>query len=189
MENNNKRESERKPRLSASMITAIAAGIVSLSALGVSIYEAYLMREQQAASVLPIIDFWSAYGPESGYSLNLANKGLGPAFIKDISVTVDGKEQNHWTAVTRAITGQPVPHGESALIGSVLAPGDAGALITIPDPERGTEIWRQAMRMSMQVCYCSVFKNCWLTDVADLNTGTPRTLEADACPEPTGKGF
>lgn len=171
------------------MITAIAAGIVSLSALTVSIYEAYLMREQQAASVLPIIDFWSAYGPDAGYSLNLANKGLGPAFIKEISVTVDGKDHANWTAVTKAINGQSVPHGEAALIGSVLAPGEAGALITITDAESGTAIWREAMRMSMQVCYCSVFRNCWLTDIADLNTGTPRTIEIESCPESSSKNF
>ena len=171
-----------KPRITASMITAIAAGIVSLSALTVSIYEAYLMREQQAASVLPIIDFWAAYDPGKGYSLHLANKGLGPAFVKHISVQVDNAFGKHWTDALHKITGRQVAHNESALMGSVLAPGETGELVGIGNPEDGTAVWGQAQRVTLRVCYCSVFQDCWVTTVKDLNTGKPFSEAIEACP-------
>lgn len=180
---------ETRGRISSSMITAIAAGIVSLSALGVSIYEAYLMREQQAASVLPIVDFWSAYDHRAGYSLNLANKGLGPAFVRDIEVSVDGTPLKHWTAVTKALTGELVPHAESAIIGSVLAPGDQVAMLAIDEPGIATTVWQSASRLAIKVCYCSVFEHCWFTIVSDVNTGTPENMKIDACPIGKGRGF
>lgn len=164
------------------MITALAAGVVSLSALGVSIYEAYLMREQQAASVLPIIDFWAAFEPGSNYSLHLANKGLGPAFIKHINVLVDKEPMDNWYAVTKALTNRDIPHNESALIGSVLAPGETGNMLGIPGDPEGTEVWENAHRIDLVICYCSVFGNCWTTTISRLNTGTPNTVESSACP-------
>jgi hypothetical protein len=164
------------------MITALAAGIVSLSALTVSIYEAYLMREQQAASVLPIIDFWAAYSTDHSYSLNLANKGLGPAFVKHISVSVDDTPTRSWVEVVRELTGRQIPLSESALIGSVLAPGEAGAMVAVNHEDNGTLIWRNAGRVVLGVCYCSVFGNCWTTTIENLNTGKPTTVETAACP-------
>ena len=179
-------DSQQQPRrggISSSMITALAAGVVSLSALAVSIYEAYLMREQQAASVLPIIDFWAAYNPGESYSLNLANKGLGPAFMKHIEVLVDGDSHRNWISVTEAMTGSRVALNESALIGSVLAPGEVNTMLSIADAEDGTAVWRQADRIQLNVCYCSVFENCWTTSVTNLNTGSPTTQAIDACPQ------
>jgi hypothetical protein len=174
-------EKSSRPRITASMITALAAGIVSLSALSVSIYEAYLMREQQAASVLPIIDFWAAYNYGEGYSLNLANKGLGPAFIKHIGVDVDDSSSHTWNDVLVKMTGRQIAHNESALIGSVLAPGETGTMLAITGAEDGTEVWQQAQRVTLRVCYCSVFGDCWTTTVKELNTGKPRSEEITAC--------
>ncbi len=171
-----------KQRITASMITALAAGIVSLSALSVSIYEAYLMREQQAASVLPIIDFWAAYSTDQSYSLNLANKGLGPAFIKHITVSVDGEPARTWGQVTGTLAGRSVFLSESALIGSVLAPGEVGQMLAVNDKDSGTLIWKNAGRVVLGVCYCSVFDNCWTTTVSSLNTGKPVTEETRVCP-------
>ena len=139
--------------MGSSMITAIAAGIVSLSALGVSIYEAYLMREQQAASVLPIVDFWAGYELGGAYALNLANKGLGPGFIKDIEVSVDQGSHDNWGQVMAAVNGKRVPRTESALIGSVLAPGDIATLVSIQDPTLAGEVWGEASRISLSVCF------------------------------------
>lgn len=171
-----------RQRITSSMITALAAGVVSLSALTVSIYEAYLMREQQAASVLPIIDFWAAFVPDDSYSLNLANKGLGPAFIKHINVLVDEKPLGNWHEVTQALTTRSIPHNESALIGSVLAPGETGTMLGITDDGDSTEIWENAHRIDLVICYCSVFGNCWTTTISQLNTGTPSTIETSVCP-------
>ncbi len=171
------------------MITALAAGVVSISALAVSIYEAYLMREQQAASVLPIIDFWAAYNPDESYSLNLANKGLGPAFMRHIAVRVDGEEHKNWNSVTKAMTGRVIGHNESALIGSVLAPGEVSSMLSIGDSTASTEVWRKAQNVELSVCYCSVFGDCWTTTVSDLNTGSPSAVSTETCPSAEGVIF
>ena len=185
----NENEPSRRPCITASMITALAAGVVSLSALTVSIYEAYLMRQQQAAAVLPIMDFWAAYESNDGYSLHLANKGLGPAFVKSIDVRVDGTSQEHWIAVMEALIGRPVAHSEAAIIGSVLSPGESGTLLAINDPDNGPEVWKNANRVALEVCYCSVFENCWNTTISNLNIGTPTSSEVSSCPSGDGVFF
>jgi hypothetical protein len=84
--------------------------------------------------------------------------------------------------VTKSLTGRRVALSESALIGSVLAPGEAGEMLSINHEDSGTLVWRNAGRVVLGVCYCSVFGNCWTTTVEDLNTGKPVTVEAKVCP-------
>lgn len=182
-------EAEKGPRIGNSMYAALAAGVVSVSALGVSIYEAWLMREQQAASVLPIVDFWTGYGGDHGYSVNVANKGLGPAFIRDIDVRVDGQEMENWTSVLVALVGQRVNHNESNLSGNVVAQGESGAMLSISDMDMATAVWHQGERVSMTLCFCSVFEECWQTDIANLNVATPRTERVQSCPSSPGSSF
>lgn len=69
---------------------AIIAALIGLLALFVSGYTAFVQREQVRAQVWPHLLI--------GYSdpareLAVLNKGVGPALVKSVEITVDGKPQ------------------------------------------------------------------------------------------------
>ena len=68
---------------------AVVATLVGVCALFVSGYTAYVQRQQVRAAVWPILEFESSNTPDIHFTLS--NKGVGPAIIRHVTVTVDGK--------------------------------------------------------------------------------------------------
>lgn len=75
-------------------ITGIAAIFISILSMIAVIYQSYLAREendliriQQSASVLPYITSWSS-DIEGEFKFVIGNKGVGPAFIKDVRISL-----------------------------------------------------------------------------------------------------
>ncbi|UCC73159.1 MAG: hypothetical protein JSV86_00920 [Gemmatimonadota bacterium] len=165
----------------ASMITAIAAGIISISALGVSLYEAYLMRLESRAAVLPILESWSSYGSE-GFGINVANKGIGPALIRSVQLFRDGTAAGSWADVYGDMLEGGMPRFSMAMItGNVMMPGEIVAAIQVEPGEAATHLWRNSERVSMKICYCSVYEDCWTQSLDNVRAGIPRTEEAAQC--------
>src|SRR6266478_9506739 len=73
----------------ASRYDAVIATFVGLCALCVSGYTAYIQRQQVRAAVWPILQFGSSNAPDIHFTL--ANKGVGPAIIRNVIVKVDGQ--------------------------------------------------------------------------------------------------
>jgi hypothetical protein len=68
---------------------AIAALTVSLSALGVGVYEANLQRQHDRAEVWPHVEI-ELFADASGAKLQAENTGLGPAVVQSIEVILLG---------------------------------------------------------------------------------------------------
>jgi len=81
---------------------AVAALVVSVSAVAVGLYEAQLQRAHDRAEVWPHVEI-STFVTPKGASLFVENTGLGPAIIKSVVVTVDGKPRRNWDDVLRAL--------------------------------------------------------------------------------------
>ena len=62
----------------------------------VSGYTAYMQRQQVRGAVWPILQFGSSNGP---IQFTLANKGVGPAIIKNVIVKVDDQPVKDWAEV------------------------------------------------------------------------------------------
>ncbi|HEY4283886.1 MAG TPA: hypothetical protein VGM62_12545, partial [Chthoniobacterales bacterium] len=73
---------------SASRYETYIATFVGLCALCLGGYTAYMQRQQVRAMVWPILEFGSNNGP---IKLTLANKGVGPAMIRNVVVRIDGQ--------------------------------------------------------------------------------------------------
>lgn len=71
-----------------SMGTALAI-IISLIAMFISIYEASIMKSQQTSMVWPYLDMSQQYNNE-GFSIEISNKGTGPAIITSVQVDYNG---------------------------------------------------------------------------------------------------
>ena len=64
---------------------SLVAIIASLGTLFTIVYQTELIRKQQYASVLPYLEIWNSWDGDS-YRLVLANNGVGPAFVEQVSI-------------------------------------------------------------------------------------------------------
>lgn len=138
----------------------IIASLVGLLALLVSGYTAWIQRQQVRAEVWPYLTV--AY-QDPGNKLTVFNKGVGPAIVRSVRVTVDGKPQPDWDRVLGALGLPAANYGLSTISGTVLSPGDALSVVVFPD-ESAYARFRKAMSAHglMDICYCSTLDECWV---------------------------
>jgi hypothetical protein len=141
-------------------LAAVLASLIGFLALGVSGYTAYVQRQQVRAQVWPYL-ILSNY--DTDRSLNVFNKGVGPAILRTARVRIDGKPQPDWNHVLDAL-GIPKPrkYWLSTIHVNVLSPGDHTAIISFED-EAVYRAFRDAAlaRMQTDLCYCSTLGECW----------------------------
>jgi len=185
---------EKSPRgkVHPEMLVGISAVIIGLCALGVSMYETGLMREEQRAAVMPILELGRSYNvsksdpSKNRFALLVQNVGIGPARVLDFSVTVDGQPQPTWDAAMRALTGsdQRVSHSMSVINGRTIPPDKTVRIFELKDMNFLDEILEESGRLEFEACYCSIFDECWTTE----NTTFGISQEAPTCPG-TGTSF
>lgn len=157
-----------------------AAGVVAVVALATAVYTAWITREQQKISVWPYL---VQENSDSGaiYRRLVVNAGLGPALVRSFDARVDGAPVHNWAAVFRAGGIDTLPRGvltSSLGDGSVLQPGQALSVLTIPDSAVGLRFHARAVpHLETVICYCSLYGQCWRAD-----SRKPRPERA-ACPE------
>jgi hypothetical protein len=72
-----------------------------------------------------------------------------------------------------------LPEGKQVIRGSlhgtVLRAGDTRAFLLLPRTPENESVWERLNQsdvgeyLTMRVCYCSVFEECWLSDLKSLN--------------------
>lgn len=81
------KDNQRRPR--TEIIIATAATIVSICAMVTTVYQTYILRQQQHAAVWPRLQLMHSYWirpDSSNYRLMLQNNGIGPAIIRNVSI-------------------------------------------------------------------------------------------------------
>ena len=169
---------------------ALAALVVSVSAVAIGLYEAALQRRHDRAEVWPHLEV-TTFTMRTGATLSIENRGIGPALVKSIVVTLDGKRAHNWNEVLTALLGHapPAPFSNSTISESVLRPGDKVTLVGLPNEDMPPGFWQSVGRVGLSLCYSSVFGESWL--LHDTHVGQ-RTTYADVprCPAPvTGEDF
>jgi hypothetical protein len=143
-------------------VAAIIASLVGLLALVVAGYTAHIQRQQVSAQVWPYL-----MGGNSGSknALIWINKGVGPAIVRNVEVTIDGEPQRDWKSVLRSLGLQSIDYRQSFLSGNVVSPGETILWIqfnTQTDYERFRS-FQQRPDFRIEVCYCSTLDECWQT--------------------------
>lgn len=167
------------------MLVGISAVVIGLCALGVSMYETSLMREEQRAAVMPILELGRSYNVSSTdpsknrFALLAQNVGIGPARVLDFKVMVDGKPQLTWDATTRALTGSDkrISHSMSVINGRTIPPDKTVRIFELKDMNFLEGVLDEVGRLEFEACYCSIFNECWTTS----NTTFGASQEAAAC--------
>lgn len=175
-------EAPRKRGLQAEMMVGVSAVVIGVCAVAVSLYETSLMREEQRAAVLPLLELGRSYfiNPESRQGdkqrliLSAENVGIGPARVLDFKVTVDGKPQPTWEKAMQALlnTSEQIKYGQSSINGRTIPPERTVPMFDLVDTDLAPEILEQFERLDYQACFCSVFDECWTTSYARFGEAT-----------------
>ncbi len=148
--------------------------IVSLCAITMTVSQAMATRRHQRLSVQPRLDWKVDVTRDGEATYALANVGFGPAVLKSLTLTVDGKPVGPDgpatcaaidTALGRGAPGwltscfdmedeYVIPAGNSVLIyASLKAPGS-----TATAPAMSPETY---LRLAARGTYCSFYDDCW----------------------------
>jgi hypothetical protein len=142
---------------------AFAAIFISCCALIVSIYQSVIFRNQQFATVWPYIEPNVQYSNHN-FELVIQNKGTGPAIIKTIDLSLDGQPVKDYQQFIKDLLHQQAFNSMSinAPNNSVLSAGEKVLFLTASLPD-SLLIARTDFneRVSLSVCYCSIFGDCW----------------------------
>jgi hypothetical protein len=193
MAEQDKRELTRAERIFVRIsVTQTVLAVVGIFTGAIALYaalnEADAVRKQQQAAVWPHIrvsDISFGRPGEEKFMLIVGNRGIGPARIKSVAVTVDGEPQTNWRDIVRMVAEEErfgISSGPVA--GMVLAPNEDVTAISVEVPhasKKTTEAFRdlvRSRRAKMLVCYCSVFDECW-----NLDAPAGKTDAVAACPQ------
>jgi hypothetical protein len=140
---------------------AVIASLVGLLALVVAGYTAYIQRQQVRAQVWP----WLVAGNnDNERSIEILNKGVGPAIVRSAQVFVDGRPQPDWQHVLKALGTVPRTYSQSTLNPNVLTPGEKVPAIVFADGDDYKRFKEAAVqRLTLvNICYCSTLDECWM---------------------------
>ncbi len=159
---------------------AIAALIVSVTAVVVGIYEASLQRAHDRAEVWPHLEI-STWATDSIASVRLDNTGLGPAIVRFVEVRVDDHPQKNWGDALQVLYGGTAPsHSTATAVEHSFRPGDRGTMFSVPINSVPHSFWTWINRVVVRVCYTSVFGSAWI--VTDTLGRSNHWTPASACP-------
>jgi hypothetical protein len=176
---------------------ALSAFIVSLSSLWLTVHNARTMERLVTSNSYPNIDFnygnqfdfQDGHGTRPALYLSLANTGIGPARLRSVELSFNGKPAATLTALLQiCCTQEPasaLPNTNSWSSGdergAMVPAGKEVNLFAWPEAP-GDPRWRRLEqvrdRIGTRVCYCSVFDECYLRDREHREPQRVR-----ACPE------
>ena len=171
-------QSKKALWLDASWIAAISAIFVGLSALGVSVYQSYLMHEQQRMSVWPFLSPMHS-DVENGYLFSVQNDGVGPALVHYVDVRLDNKPVTSWAALFSELKIPTESIGPySTLSNRVFATGMHVQAIRLMDVASGINYRNHLHRIQLDICYCSIYQDCYQYSTH----ATVTTQKVERCP-------
>lgn len=162
-------------------LVAICALIASSMAVYIAWDQGRVMRAQQHGAVYPVLQvdgYVSNRSDVTAVGINITNSGVGPALIESADFFVGDKKIQSFRGEEMSL-----PRGFqlswSAIVGRALAPGETvtpidmiwpvGALSTqdVHSISEDAQAWR------LEICYCSVFERCWMTQKIGRSRAEP----------------
>jgi len=164
------------------MVTAVAAVVVAIVQTQVMHDEAMMEREHARLSVLPSIEVYTHNHTAEGegkFRIGLVNQGIGPAVIEGFTISLDKKPIHSWSAfVHEGTEGAVSIAGPDRNVGTVIQTEiDPGLFLPVGErlaplqleggEEVGTLLRSLGERLDIKVCYCSLYKECWVSGLQE----------------------
>ena len=168
IETDEKRDGRLRREIRWDAVAAIIAALIGLLSLVVAGYTAYVQRytanvqmEQVRAQVWP----WLVAGNnDNERSVEVYNKGVGPAIVRSAQIWIDGKSQPDWNHVLDALgVAKPRTYSESTIYPGVVSAGETVRIIKFAEDEAYQRFRTAAIQkhMTIAICYCSTLGECW----------------------------
>lgn len=138
------------------MLVAVSALFIGIVTAGISIYSAYVDRAYARASVWPRLELYRSFQGKNSFKLGVANKGTGPAIVKYARITVDGKPQQSWSHIF------PYDGVIYSHLSTTIIPSNEHLAAVSYQGEQIAELLAVEENLSMELCYCSIYDECWL---------------------------
>jgi hypothetical protein len=174
---------------------AVSALLISATSLIVAIVHSHtLERMADANARLVETNSWPflAYNTANGdaISMSIMNDGVGPAKIEALEVKWRGKARRDPYDFLEGCCGikpgaTDVEH--EVIVGRVLRAGQSVDVLSLLRTPADSAAWNVLNRarisrdLSIDVCYCSVFDDCWTEDIVRFSL-QPRPV--DRCTQP-----
>ena len=174
------KESRSKSVLDDSRLSIIAV-VLSVAALFTSIIEVNFVRQELRSEAWPFIAIYAGYNSE-GFSISMENKGVGPARVRTLSLTLNGEEITDLDQAIIDTVGEENAFSYDLYRANnpapgVMSSGEVTNLFGVPWEPRTrllSEKWSEGL--DIKSCYCSIYDDCW---VASLGKGDP--VEVASC--------
>ena len=180
---------------------ALSAMFVSIVSLAVAVHHGNAMDRLVAANSWPFLMYNTSSKDPQGerrISLEVENAGVGPARIQTFEVWWQGEPvstapellQRCCMPEAQAPIGPSEARALELFIGQVasrvLRAGDAEAFLTLQLKDSNADIWHRLdiarLQLKMRACYCSVFDECWQTDLEETSAKRVRSCPAPKVP-------
>lgn len=166
-------------------LLAVAGAVIAVVALFAAFQESAAVRKQTAGAVWPYLQLQTTdfqRGDEAGMTVAFSNTGVGPAKVRHLRVSLDGRPVGGWDALFEGLglAGRP-SFARDFIVQRVLLPGETVRILDTRDPALVRALLAAVAkeRIDVQACYCSIFDDCWLAETGD----PPRDpAPVDACP-------
>ena len=174
-------------RVDISLVIGTIAVFVSFLAVLAAKAEVEVAREVQKALSLPIIQVDMGYQYQTipySFKITLTNSGPGIAYVQNVQPLIAGKPMADYKALQDAtMIGRMLGFGkfkESAAAGYISS-GDSVTPWQFEWGKSGLGDIRAYLRgvygapmkdIDIEVCYCSIFDECWITRLSDRRKPT-----------------
>jgi hypothetical protein len=149
---------------------SIAALAISALALAVGAYQTRLMQTQARASVWPYVVLGFHYaekGEHPEFALHVDNNGVGPALVRSVQVSFDGKPIEHWKDIFPLLLEHGTIDASISGLRSVVIPPNTNRettidVLKIPGAVAAKAMFDARERLKIDICYCSIYDDCWV---------------------------
>jgi hypothetical protein len=158
---------------------AISAVLISATSLIVAIVHSRTLEHMAEANEnlveansWPFLSYGSANGP--AISMSIVNDGIGPAKIEALEVKWQGRSKRDPYDFLGACCDFKKGTADveyEVISGRVLPAGKSVNILKFPRTPNDAASWnalnraRISQHLSVEVCYCSVFDECWTEDI------------------------
>jgi hypothetical protein len=182
---------------------AIGALVTSVTSIWLSLSQGDDMARLVQAQSWPYLEYESSNTGNDGapeIDIMVRNAGVGPAKVESFSVSYDGSAAKGWASlVASCCLPQGTPRDKpdlpaltdgrmisSKLIARVLRASDSVTLLHLPKTEANAPLWSKLddarFKLAFRVCYCSVFDECWISDLRSTKQERVKTCPVDPVP-------
>jgi len=143
--------------------TAMIATITAVVAVLLGFWGQWETRRYYRLSMRPSLAFSTSIHRD-GFRITLFNQGPGRADVGWFRVAVEGKNVHSYCELEERLGSTEIPIGGLSVLrpGDRLLPEGQVILYHVSDPGHAAFLFANTHRISLGVCFCSMYEECWI---------------------------